>query len=81
MPASVPQPTSLCNRLPLLQCTCVAVSKKWLVLGTSAGALHLIQKDGWKQRLILTHKVLRETSESTDCALALLSAYIQSMLN
>ncbi|XP_023675435.2 Hermansky-Pudlak syndrome 5 protein [Paramormyrops kingsleyae] len=39
-----------------IKCTCVAVSKKWLVLGTSAGALHLIQKDGWKQRLILTHK-------------------------
>ena len=42
----------------LLQCTCLAVSKKWLALGTSAGGLHLIQREGWKQRLILTHKVL-----------------------
>ncbi|MGH0170741.1 UNVERIFIED_CONTAM: hypothetical protein FKN15_059515 [Acipenser sinensis] len=39
-----------------LKCTCVAVSRKWLVLGSSAGGLHLIQKEGWKQRLILTHK-------------------------
>ena len=44
--------------MPLLQCTCLAVSKKWLALGTSAGGLHLIQREGWKQRLILTHKVL-----------------------
>uniref|UniRef100_A0A3Q3BFD8 Hermansky-Pudlak syndrome 5 protein homolog n=1 Tax=Kryptolebias marmoratus TaxID=37003 RepID=A0A3Q3BFD8_KRYMA len=40
----------------LKQCTCLAVSRKWLALGTSAGGLHLIQKEGWKQRLILTHK-------------------------
>ncbi|KAM9754373.1 BLOC-2 complex member HPS5 [Menidia menidia] len=39
-----------------LKCTCVAVSRKWLTLGTSAGGLHLIQREGWKQRLILTHK-------------------------
>ncbi|CAL8356567.1 unnamed protein product [Lota lota] len=39
-----------------LKCTCLAVSKRWLALGTSAGGLHLIQRDGWKQRLILTHK-------------------------
>uniref|UniRef100_A0A7N8YBV1 Hermansky-Pudlak syndrome 5 protein homolog n=1 Tax=Mastacembelus armatus TaxID=205130 RepID=A0A7N8YBV1_9TELE len=39
-----------------LKCTCLAVSRKWLALGTSAGGLHLIQRDGWKQRLILTHK-------------------------
>ncbi|CAL8325528.1 unnamed protein product [Gadus morhua 'NCC'] len=39
-----------------LKCTCLAVSKKWLGLGTSAGGLHLIQREGWKQRLILTHK-------------------------
>ncbi|KAL7867731.1 hypothetical protein SRHO_G00091150 [Serrasalmus rhombeus] len=42
-----------CGRL---KCTCIAVSRKWLALGTSAGGLHLIQRDGWKQRLILTHK-------------------------
>ncbi|NWX15002.1 HPS5 protein, partial [Aegotheles bennettii] len=40
-----------------LKCTCVAVSKRWLALGTSGGGLNLIQKDGWKQRLFLTHKV------------------------
>ncbi|XP_043915010.1 Hermansky-Pudlak syndrome 5 protein isoform X2 [Protopterus annectens] len=39
-----------------LKCTCISVSRKWLALGSSAGGLHLIQKDGWKQRLILTHK-------------------------
>ncbi|XP_053346697.1 Hermansky-Pudlak syndrome 5 protein [Clarias gariepinus] len=39
-----------------LKCTCLAVSRKWLALGTSAGGLHLIQRDGWKQRLILSHK-------------------------
>ncbi|KAM8891745.1 BLOC-2 complex member HPS5 isoform 2-T2 [Spinachia spinachia] len=39
-----------------LKCTCLGVSRKWLALGTSAGGLHLIQKEGWKQRLILTHK-------------------------
>ncbi|NXS12078.1 HPS5 protein, partial [Neodrepanis coruscans] len=40
-----------------LKCTCVDVSKRWLALGTSGGGLNLIQKDGWKQRLFLTHKV------------------------
>ncbi|XP_060770511.1 Hermansky-Pudlak syndrome 5 protein isoform X2 [Neoarius graeffei] len=39
-----------------LKCICLAVSRKWLALGTSAGGLHLIQRDGWKQRLILSHK-------------------------
>ncbi|XP_071353141.1 Hermansky-Pudlak syndrome 5 protein isoform X2 [Trachinotus anak] len=39
-----------------LKCTCLAVSRKWLALGTSAGGLHLIQREGWKQRIILTHK-------------------------
>ncbi|NXM74619.1 HPS5 protein, partial [Serilophus lunatus] len=39
-----------------LKCTCIDVSKKWLALGSSGGGLNLIQKDGWKQRLFLTHK-------------------------
>lgn len=39
-----------------LKCTCIAVSRKWLALGSSGGGLNLIQKEGWKQRLILTHK-------------------------
>ncbi|KAG1957585.1 Hermansky-Pudlak syndrome 5 protein isoform X2 [Pimephales promelas] len=39
-----------------IKCTCLSVSKKWLALGTSSGGLHLIQRDGWKQKLILTHK-------------------------
>ncbi|XP_051976003.1 Hermansky-Pudlak syndrome 5 protein [Xyrauchen texanus] len=39
-----------------IKCTCLSVSKKWLALGTSAGGLNLIQRDGWKQKLILTHK-------------------------
>uniref|UniRef100_A0A4W4GN77 Hermansky-Pudlak syndrome 5 protein homolog n=1 Tax=Electrophorus electricus TaxID=8005 RepID=A0A4W4GN77_ELEEL len=39
-----------------LKCTCLAASRKWLALGNSAGGLHIIQRDGWKQRLILTHK-------------------------
>uniref|UniRef100_A0A8C1R6X3 Hermansky-Pudlak syndrome 5 protein homolog n=1 Tax=Cyprinus carpio TaxID=7962 RepID=A0A8C1R6X3_CYPCA len=39
-----------------IRCTCLSVSRKWLALGTSAGGLHLIQRDGWKQKLILTHK-------------------------
>eukprot|EP00062_Callorhinchus_milii_P003516 gi/632940921/ref/XP_007885591.1/ PREDICTED: Hermansky-Pudlak syndrome 5 protein [Callorhinchus milii] len=39
-----------------LKCTCVSMSRKWLALGSSAGGLHLIQKEGWKQRLMLTHK-------------------------
>ncbi|CAB1331819.1 unnamed protein product [Coregonus sp. 'balchen'] len=41
-----------------LKCTCLAASRKWLALGTSAGGLHFIQREGWKQRLILTHKGL-----------------------
>lgn len=45
----------------VFQCTCLAVSRKWLSLGTSAGGLHLIQREGWKQRLILTHKVVCDT--------------------
>nr|XP_015194141.1 PREDICTED: Hermansky-Pudlak syndrome 5 protein [Lepisosteus oculatus] len=40
-----------------LKCTSLAASRRWLALGTSAGALHLLQREGWKQRLILTHKV------------------------
>ncbi|XP_054826717.1 BLOC-2 complex member HPS5 [Eublepharis macularius] len=39
-----------------LKCTCLAVSRKWLALGSSGGGLNLIQKDSWKQRLFLTHK-------------------------
>ncbi|NWU93156.1 HPS5 protein, partial [Upupa epops] len=39
-----------------LKCTCIDVSKRWLALGTSGGGLNLIQKEGWKQRLFLTHK-------------------------
>uniref|UniRef100_UPI00398F8C89 Hermansky-Pudlak syndrome 5 protein n=1 Tax=Pristiophorus japonicus TaxID=55135 RepID=UPI00398F8C89 len=39
-----------------LKCTSLSVSRKWLALGSSAGGLHLIQKEGWKQRLMLTHK-------------------------
>ncbi|XP_068256013.1 BLOC-2 complex member HPS5-like isoform X1 [Nyctibius grandis] len=39
-----------------LKCTCIAASKRWLALGSSGGGLNLIQKDGWKQRLFLTHK-------------------------
>ncbi|XP_069757383.1 Hermansky-Pudlak syndrome 5 protein isoform X2 [Narcine bancroftii] len=39
-----------------LKCTCLSVSRKWLALGTSAGGLHLIYKEGWKQRIMLTHK-------------------------
>ncbi|NXY81590.1 HPS5 protein, partial [Alcedo cyanopectus] len=45
-----------------LKCTCVGVSKRWLALGSSGGGLNLIQKDGWKQRLFLTHKVRAEGS-------------------
>ncbi|NWR49052.1 HPS5 protein, partial [Regulus satrapa] len=40
-----------------LKCTCIDVSKRWLALGSSGGGLNLIQKDGWKQRLFLTHKL------------------------
>ncbi|XP_069479889.1 BLOC-2 complex member HPS5 isoform X2 [Ambystoma mexicanum] len=39
-----------------LKCTCISVSRKWLALGSSGGGLNLIQKEGWKQRLILAHK-------------------------
>ncbi|KAM9302050.1 BLOC-2 complex member HPS5 [Gastrophryne carolinensis] len=39
-----------------LKCTCLAVSRRWLALGSSGGGLNLIQRDGWKHRLILTHK-------------------------
>ncbi|XP_041053959.1 Hermansky-Pudlak syndrome 5 protein isoform X2 [Carcharodon carcharias] len=39
-----------------LKCACLSVSRKWLALGSSAGGLHLIQKEGWKQRFMLTHK-------------------------
>uniref|UniRef100_A0A8C5MIN8 Hermansky-Pudlak syndrome 5 protein homolog n=1 Tax=Leptobrachium leishanense TaxID=445787 RepID=A0A8C5MIN8_9ANUR len=39
-----------------LKCTCLAVSRKWLALGSSGGGLNLIQRESWKQRLILTHK-------------------------
>ncbi|XP_068117548.1 BLOC-2 complex member HPS5 [Hyperolius riggenbachi] len=39
-----------------LKCTCVGVSRRWLALGSSGGGLNLIQRDGWKHRLILTHK-------------------------
>ncbi|XP_048342877.1 Hermansky-Pudlak syndrome 5 protein isoform X2 [Sphaerodactylus townsendi] len=39
-----------------LKCTCLAVSRKWLALGSSGGGLNLIQKENWKQRLFLTHK-------------------------
>uniref|UniRef100_A0A667ZZA1 Hermansky-Pudlak syndrome 5 protein homolog n=1 Tax=Myripristis murdjan TaxID=586833 RepID=A0A667ZZA1_9TELE len=49
-----------------LKCTCLAVSRKWLALGTSAGGLHLIQREGWKQRLILTHKVLHDCAFCTE---------------
>ncbi|XP_066465608.1 BLOC-2 complex member HPS5 [Tiliqua scincoides] len=39
-----------------LKCTCLAVSRKWLALGSSGGGLNLVQKENWKQRLFLTHK-------------------------
>ncbi|KAG8456585.1 hypothetical protein GDO86_002386 [Hymenochirus boettgeri] len=39
-----------------LKCTCLSVSRKWLALGSSGGGINLIQRDGWKQRFILTHK-------------------------
>ncbi|NXX45824.1 HPS5 protein, partial [Tricholaema leucomelas] len=45
-----------------LKCTCIDVSKRWLALGSSGGGLNLIQKDGWKQRLFLTHKVRMKNS-------------------
>ncbi|NXU49058.1 HPS5 protein, partial [Turnix velox] len=56
-----------------LKCTCIAVSKRWLALGSSGGGLNLIQKDGWKQRLFLTHKVreknVKITSQVVNCFL------------
>ncbi|XP_029771251.1 Hermansky-Pudlak syndrome 5 protein isoform X1 [Suricata suricatta] len=39
-----------------LKCTSVAVSRKWLALGSSGGGLNLIQKEGWKHRLFLSHR-------------------------
>ncbi|XP_008273346.2 BLOC-2 complex member HPS5 isoform X2 [Oryctolagus cuniculus] len=39
-----------------LKCTSIAVSRKWLALGSSGGGLHLIQKEGWKHRLLLSHR-------------------------
>ncbi|XP_043826730.1 Hermansky-Pudlak syndrome 5 protein isoform X2 [Dromiciops gliroides] len=39
-----------------LKCTSIAVSRKWLALGSSGGGLHLIQKEGWEQRLFLSHR-------------------------
>ncbi|XP_049746557.1 BLOC-2 complex member HPS5 isoform X2 [Elephas maximus indicus] len=39
-----------------LKCTSIAVSRRWLALGSSGGGLNLIQKEGWKQRLFLSHK-------------------------
>ncbi|NXO03003.1 HPS5 protein, partial [Rhinopomastus cyanomelas] len=46
-----------------LKCTCIDASKRWLALGTSGGGLNLIQKDGWKQRLFLTHKCFTVTNK------------------
>ncbi|XP_078196847.1 BLOC-2 complex member HPS5 isoform X10 [Callithrix jacchus] len=37
-------------------CTSIAVSRKWLALGSSGGGLHLVQKEGWKHRLFLSHR-------------------------
>ncbi|KAB0389650.1 hypothetical protein E2I00_008241, partial [Balaenoptera physalus] len=37
-------------------CTSIAVSRKWLALGSSGGGLNLIQKEGWKHRLFLSHR-------------------------
>ncbi|XP_027702592.1 Hermansky-Pudlak syndrome 5 protein isoform X1 [Vombatus ursinus] len=39
-----------------LKCTSIAVSRKWLALGSSGGGLNLIQKEGWEQRLLLSHR-------------------------
>ncbi|XP_036776031.2 BLOC-2 complex member HPS5 isoform X2 [Manis pentadactyla] len=39
-----------------LKCTSIAVSQKWLALGSSGGGLNLIQKEGWKHRLFLSHR-------------------------
>lgn len=56
------------NGFSVSQCTCLAVSRKWLALGTSAGGLHLIQREGWKQKLILTHKVSSYILQLFSCA-------------
>lgn len=37
------------------------MSRKWLALGSTGGGLNLIQKDGWKQRLFLSHRVRPRT--------------------
>lgn len=39
-----------------LKCTSIAVCRKWLALGSSGGGLNLIQKEGWKHRLFLSHR-------------------------
>ncbi|XP_007497070.1 BLOC-2 complex member HPS5 isoform X1 [Monodelphis domestica] len=39
-----------------LKCTSIAVSRKWLALGSSGGGLNLIQKEIWEQRLFLSHR-------------------------
>ncbi|XP_012580937.1 PREDICTED: Hermansky-Pudlak syndrome 5 protein [Condylura cristata] len=39
-----------------LKCTSIAVSRKWLALGSSGGGLNLIQKEGWKHRFFLQHR-------------------------
>lgn len=39
-----------------LKCTSIAVSRKWLALGSTGGGLNLIQKDGWNHRLYLAHR-------------------------
>lgn len=39
-----------------LKCTSIAVSRKWLALGSSGGGLNIIQKEGWKHRLFLSHR-------------------------
>ncbi|XP_063112897.1 BLOC-2 complex member HPS5 isoform X2 [Cavia porcellus] len=39
-----------------LKCTCIAVSRRWLALGSSGGGVNLIQKEGWKHRLFLSHR-------------------------
>lgn len=39
-----------------LKCTSIAVSRKWLALGSSGGGVNLIQKEGWKHRLFLSHR-------------------------
>ncbi|XP_036618620.1 Hermansky-Pudlak syndrome 5 protein [Trichosurus vulpecula] len=39
-----------------LKCTSIAVSRKWLALGSSGGGLNLIQKESWEQRLLLSHR-------------------------